>query len=276
MQNQDEKVIKGFGEEWSNFDQSPGAISSDLENEFRQYFSEFPWAKLPGNSVGFDAGCGSGRWAKLVAPRVGVLHCCDPSAAALDVAKRNLSSNSNCQFHLAGVDNMPFESATMDFGYSLGVLHHIPDTGAGLEACARLLKPGAPFLVYLYYAFDNRPWWFKSIHRISEIGRLFISRLPFVLRYWVSQAIAFIVYLPLARLSALLEKCGVDVGNFPLSSYRRRSFYSMRTDALDRFGTRLEKRFSRGQIEEMMINAGLRDIRFREGMPYWCAVGFKK
>ena len=44
----------------------------------------------------------------------------------------------------------------MDFGYSLGVLHHIPDTCAGIKACARLLKRGGPFLVYLYYAFDNR------------------------------------------------------------------------------------------------------------------------
>ena len=32
-------------------------------------------------------GCGSGRWASLVAPRVGHLNCIDPSSA-IDVAKR--------------------------------------------------------------------------------------------------------------------------------------------------------------------------------------------
>ena len=33
--------------------------------------------------------------------------------------------------------------------------------------------------------------------------------------------------------------------NWPLSEYSWRSFYSMRTDALDRFGTTLERRISK-------------------------------
>jgi len=49
----------------------------------------------------------------------------------------------------------------------------------------------------------------------------------------------------------------------------------MRTDALDRFGTRLEHRFSRVQIDAMMRASGLIDIRFREGEPYWVACGRK-
>ena len=44
---------------------------------------------------------------------------------------------------------------------------------------------------------------------------------------------------------ACAERLGTDVRHFPLSAYRDRSFYTMRTDALDRFGTRLERRFSR-------------------------------
>ena len=50
----------------------------------------------------------------------------------------------------------------------------------------------------------------------------------------------------------------------------------MRTDARDRFGTSLEKRFNRKQIEEIMYDAGLENIRFSEGVPYWCVVGIKK
>ena len=49
----------------------------------------------------------------------------------------------------------------------------------------------------------------------------------------------------------------------------------MRTDALDRFGTRLEKRFTQEQIMKMMINAGLDKIIFNSNEPYWCALGFK-
>jgi ubiquinone/menaquinone biosynthesis C-methylase UbiE len=273
--NKDTHVIKGFGEEWKAFDQSLNSISGDLRNEFQQYFSVFPWWELPENAVGVDIGCGSGRWAKYVAPLVGKLYCCDPSEEALNVAKINLAGQNNCEFYLASVNEMPFAAATMDFGYSLGVLHHIPDTEAGLKAAVSLLKPGAPFLVYLYYSFDNRPNWFKALHRISEIPRKVISKFPFKFRLLVSQFIATTIYFPLAKSALIFEKLGFNVEVFPLSAYRKRSFYSMRTDSLDRFGTQLEHRFSRQEIEEMMLRAGLINVSFRDGSPYWCAIGIK-
>ena len=163
----------------------------------------------------------------------------------------------------------------MDFGYSLGVLHHVPDTQAGIEACAHKLKPGAPFLVYLYYNFDNRPWWFRAIWRLSDILRTMVSHFPHRLRYFSSQVLALLVYVPLARFSWAMEKTGVNVGNYPLSAYRNLSFYTMRTDALDRFGTRLEQRFSRVQIRAMMEKAGLERVEFSENEPFWCAVGYR-
>ena len=49
----------------------------------------------------------------------------------------------------------------------------------------------------------------------------------------------------------------------------------MRTDALDRFGTRLEKRFRRQEIITMLQSAGFKDIRFSDTQPFWCAVGIK-
>jgi hypothetical protein len=67
----------------------------------------------------------------------------------------------------------------------------------------------------------------------------------------------------------------MDVTNFPLSGYRVLSYYTMRTDALDRFGTRLEHRFSRRQIREMLEAAGFVDIVFHDGEPFWCALGYR-
>ena len=49
----------------------------------------------------------------------------------------------------------------------------------------------------------------------------------------------------------------------------------MSTDSLDRFGTRLEKRFTKYEIIEMMRSCGLTDIKFSEKAPYWVAVGIK-
>ena len=272
--NVDYETVEGFGDEWVRFDQSK-LSSQERKAIFESYFSIFPWADLSKVAEGFDLGCGSGRWAKLVAPLVGRLHCIDPSVA-LDVARRNLSGFGNCEFHCATVDAIPVEDSSMDFGYSLGVLHHVPDTQAGIDACVKKLKPGAPFLVYLYYAFDRRPWWFRAIWRLSDVLRRAVSHLPHGLRYATSQTLALLVYLPLARVAQVAEKTGVDVSNFPLSTYRNLSFYTMRTDALDRFGTRLEQRFTREQIRSMMEKAGLERVVFSETAPFWCAVGYRR
>lgn len=272
--NVDRQTIEGFGDEWARFDQSQ-VSEQEQEIQFAGYFGIFPWHVLPQNPVGFDLGCGSGRWAKLVAPRVGKLHCIDPSSA-LDVARRNLAAFPNCEFHSATVGAIPLKDASMDFGYSLGVLHHVPDPEAGLRSCVAKLKPAAPFLVYLYYAFDNRPSWFRTVWRVSDILRRAVSRLPHRPRFAVSQLFAVCVYFPLARAALVAERLGVDVRNFPLSAYRSLSFYTMRTDALDRFGTRLEHRFSRGRIIGMMEDAGLERIRFSEAEPFWCAIGYRQ
>lgn len=272
--NIDPLTVAGFGEEWAAFDQS-GLDEQEHRDLFDRYFGIFPFNALPPQAEGFDLGCGSGRWAALVSPRVGKLHCIDPSDKALAVARQALQSGSNVDFHLAGADSIPLAPDSQDFGYSLGVLHHIPDTVAALQDCVTRLKRGAPFLVYLYYAFDNRPAWFRRLWRTTESGRHLISRLPFGLRKAVTTVIAATVYWPLARGARLAEQSGRNVSNWPLSPYRDLSFYTMRTDALDRFGTRLEQRFSRTQIEQMMITAGLKDIRFSEREPFWVACGIK-
>jgi|TARA_Y100000816_G_scaffold133336_1_gene94206 ubiquinone/menaquinone biosynthesis C-methylase UbiE len=273
MKNQDKNTVEGFGDEWSRFDQSD-LPEDEQKLLFDEYFSVFPWENISKESVGFDLGCGSGRWAKSVAPKVKKLICIDPSSA-LDIAKKNLSNFDNCEFQSTTVDDISIDNNSMDFGYSLGVLHHVPNTEMGIKQCVEKLKKGAPLLLYLYYRFDNRPFWFRFIWSISDLLRKIISKMPYGLRYIFSQIIAVAIYFPLARTSFYMEKLNLNVSNFPLSSYKNLSFYTMRTDALDRFGTRLEQRFTRDEIKIMMENAGLENIKFSNSKPYWVAVGYK-
>jgi SAM-dependent methyltransferase len=272
--NVDPQTVASFGDEWAKHDQS-SIDPEELAANFERYFSIFPWTSLQSGAVGFDMGCGSGRWARFVAPKVGTLNCIDPAAAALAVAQRNLAGLPNIHFHHATSEAAPLAPASQDFGYSLGVLHHIPNTEAALADCTRLLKPGAPFLVYLYYRFDNRPWWFRAIWRSSEILRAAISALPPTPKSLATDGLALFVYWPLARFAAVVERLGLPVRHLPLSFYRASSFATMRTDSRDRFGTPLEQRFTRREIERMMQTAGLCDIRFSDREPYWVAVGFK-
>jgi len=271
--NLDHRTVASFGDEWQRFDQQ-GMAPGEAERLFGDYFAIFPWVQLPPDAEGFDMGCGSGRWARFVAPRVGQLHCIDPSSA-LTVARRTLADQPNVHFHQASVAASGLPPSSQDFGYSLGVLHHVPDTATAISSCADLLKPGAPLLLYLYYAFDNRPRWFLMLWHLSNTARLLIRRLPPRIKQLVTDLIALIVYWPLSRLAVLAESAGLPVDSIPLSFYRHCSLYTLRTDARDRFGTPLEQRFSRAQIRQMCTAAGLVDLQFSTRAPYWCVVGFK-
>jgi len=271
MKNIDKKTVEDFGEEWNKYNQS-SIPDEELKKSWNQYFDMFSFEELSNDSEGFDMGCGSGRWAKFVANKVHLLNCIDPSEKALNVAKRNLS---NIRYFNGSVNDNILKENSQDFGYCLGVLHHIPDTLEGIKACAKLLKKNAPFILYLYYNFENRSSFFKLIWRLSDFIRKIISSLSPKTKIFITSIIAYLIYYPLARFAFISEKLGIDVSNFPLSDYRNKSFYFMKTDALDRFGTRLEKRFSKDEIKRMLQEAGFRDIRFSKNMPFWVSISRK-
>lgn len=275
MQNADEKTVQHFGEEWSTYDQT-GLSDEDAQKHFDAYFHVFPWDRIDDTKRGFDMGCGSGRWARLFAPKVGALVCVDAAEPALNVAKSVLAEAGNCEFIHASVAETPIEEGSMDFGYSLGVLHHVPDTAGAIAKCASFLKPGAPLLLYLYYRFDNRPLWFRLVWQFSNIFRRVICILPRPLKHAVCWMIAATVYWPLARFGKLLEKIGLPFENLPLWAYRHFEFYTMRTDALDRFGTPLEQRFTRKEITEMLEAADMENPEFSDEIPFWCVVAYRK
>lgn len=272
--NKNQRVIDEFGGEWTRFRYDQIDQKKVFDN-FQQYFEIFPWERLAPDAEGFDMGCGSGRWAQFVAPRVGALNCVEPSEA-ISVARANLSGIGNVRFFNETTESCTLQASSQDFGYSLGVLHHIPDTLQALRDCSRLLKSGAPFLLYLYYSFDNKPFWYAALWKVTDLGRRVISTLPPTLKTFACELIAAAVYFPFARAALMLDGFGVDVANFPLSDYRRKPFYQMRNDSLDRFGTRLEQRFSKSEIELMLDQAGFERIVFSGKMPFWCCVAFKR
>jgi ubiquinone/menaquinone biosynthesis C-methylase UbiE len=275
--NVDANVAAGFGREWSTFRQGEDSLSREQRQAiFENYFRIFPWSRLPaGGGVGIDVGCGTGRWSMLVAPRVGHLHLLDVSPQALAVARENLKGAVNVSFHANSVAEIPLPAHSLDFAFSLGVLHHVPNTQAAINSIAEKLKLGAPFLIYLYYAFDNRPAWYRALWAASDGIRVVVSRLPHIMKKAISETVAALVYWPLARLAALLGRFGVSQQALPLSWYGDKSYYVMRTDAYDRFCTQLEKRFSKVQIEQMLVVAGFESVTFSDEAPFWCAVGIK-
>ncbi len=268
--NLEEKVVKDFGNEWSSFDQSSLKIE-ELKEIFNQYFHIFPLEEIKNNHIGFDFGCGSGRWAKIIAKNVKKLNCIDPSENSIKVAKKNLSDFDNIEYFNSGIFNTNIKENSQDFGYCLGVLHHTNEIEEGIRFCNKILKKNSPFLIYLYYNFENRGKLFKLIWKFSNLIRSIVCLLPFNIKRRVTDIFALLFYLPLSRLALLMNVFGINSSKLPLSFYKDKSFYTMRTDSLDRFGTKLEKRFSRKEIREMLETNGFKDIKFSEKVPFWVA-----
>ena len=123
-QNIDLTTVESFGEEWNAFHQFDDA---EIKKIGDTYFDIVTPAMLGQDKIAADFGCGTGRWSKYMHDKVGAVAAIDPSDAVL-AAGHLLQDIPNVHLYKASIDNLPFENNYFDFGFSLGVLHHIPAT----------------------------------------------------------------------------------------------------------------------------------------------------
>jgi len=273
-ENIDLDTVESFGEEWKTFHKFDEAEIMKLGEE---YFDIVNSDMLNEQSSLLEVGCGSGRFLKYLSTRAGFLVGVDPSNAIF-AADNLLGSNEKIMLAKASASDLPFADGTFDFVCSIGVLHHIPDTFKALQACVNKVKKGGYFYTYLYYNLDNRGPLFRSLYKLSNFFRKGISKLKPGPKKIVCNILAVGVYMPFILGNRFLRSVGVPEKfrkKIPLFGYENRSFYVIRNDSLDRFGTPLEKRFTKKQIQEMMEKAGLTEISFSNNIPYWHVVGKK-
>jgi SAM-dependent methyltransferase len=273
-ENIDHSTVTSFGVEWNAFH---GFSELDLQYTGDMYFDIVTPEMLNDQSTVIDIGCGSGRWIKYLDGRYKKIVGLDPSEAIF-AADKLLGKNDKVELVRASTDDIPFPDGYFDFGYSLGVLHHIPDTEKALIDSVKKVKTGGHFLVYLYYRFENRPFYFRFFYWLSNLIRKGVRKLPHKLKRAVCDFLAIVLYMPFVLLCRFLRFIGVPEKvrfHIPLQAYERQSFYIIRNDSLDRFGTPLEQRFSTKEITAMMKKAGLDEIRFSTKIPFWHAVGRK-
>ena len=270
--NADSKTVESFGEEWNRF----GTFTeAEIQRAGEQYFDIVTENMLNKNSVCLDIGCGSGRWSKFISQRAGFVEAIDPSEAVIPAVKLTQPCG-NIRVTRAGYGCIPFEKESFDFVFSLGVVHHLPDTQGAITEAASMVKKNGWLLLYIYYSLDNRSGFYKFIFNCSNIVRRVISSMPQGLKNFFCDFIAVTVYLPFVALTRFVQLFSEAAAKkVPLSYYADKPWKVIRNDSLDRFGTPLEKRFSKKEITEMLNKAGMQDIRFSDNEPYWHVVAKK-
>ena len=272
-ENIDNKVVQGFGEEWLKF---KNFSDSEIDSIAADYFDIIKENMVNSDTYGMDIGCGTGRWTRFLSKKAGFIEAVDPSSAIFSAAHL-LNDSLNVRLTQASVETLPFKDETFDFAMSIGVLHHIPDTQKAMQDCVKKVKPGGFFYTYLYYNFEERGKIFHTLFKISNALRKKVSQLPSNAKKVTCDIFAVIFYMPFILLSRILKILGLKnlALRIPLSEYADKSFFVIRNDSLDRFGTSLEQRFSKNQIIEMMKNSGLDEIIISDGPPYYHAIGKK-
>lgn len=272
--NIDMEVVKSFGDEWSKFHSFSKAT---LQKICAEYFDIIDDTIVNKNTRMVDIGCGSGRWSEYFLNKAGFIDAVDPSDAIF-AADELLDNTENLRLTRASVNTLPWADETFDFGMSIGVLHHIPDTQAALASCVKKIKKGGYFYLYIYYKLDNRGLLFRFIFSIADIVRRMVCSLPPKTKKVVCDILAVVAYMPFVYTARFLNFIGLKkmAKAVPLYAYANKDFYIIRNDSLDRFGTKLEQRFTKKEITAMMENAGLSEIKFSEAAAFWHAVGKRK
>ena len=266
------KVIRDFGDEWERFNFLDEEKLRTLKNQFEKYIAPLPYGFLGKDRLVIaDFGAGSGRWSYFLKQYSSQLYVVEPSEKAFKVASSRFVNDKGVTLLNESVESNKVPIASLDLAVSLGVLHHIKDTGNSIKLISAKIKPGGYFLGYLYYSLENKSMLYRIIWKLSNSARLLISQLPKVIKVSISELIALFVYWPLARFSRLLTFLKIPSHGIPLHHYENLGFHVMRNDALDRFGTSLENRFTRKEIIEMLKSAGFEEssIVFSPEEPFW-------
>lgn len=273
-ENIDNEVVQSFGDEWLKFHDFSDEIIKECAEE---YFDILDETIVNKNTYALDVGCGTGRWTKYLSKKAGFIEAIDPSNAII-AADKLLGNIENVRLTKASTETLPFKDNSFDFAMSIGVLHHIPDTQQAMKDCVKKVKPGGHFYCYLYYNLEGQTKLFKLLFWLSDLIRKVVCRLPGGLKKIVCDILAVIIYMPFVLWVRFLVLIGLRplAKKMPLSAYNNKSFFIIRNDALDRFGTKLEQRFSKTQVENMMQNCGLQEILVSPGVPYYHAIGKKK
>lgn len=136
---------------------------------------DMPTTGLAGKLV-LDAGCGTGRYADVLKESGAEIVCVDYSQA-IDVAHENLSAFPNIHMIQADLFKLPLKDGVFDYIYSVGVLHHTPDTRKAFRRLVPKLAPEGRISIYVYPSYD------RLYRFLTNLYRKVTTRLPARLLY---------------------------------------------------------------------------------------------
>jgi SAM-dependent methyltransferase len=248
----EEAYSGSFGFQWNRFARTQ-LDSANQSTRSRDMFCEktgWDVERLRGARV-LDAGCGMGRFSEVCADAGAEVHAIDLSSA-VEAAAANLAHRSNVKIYQADIFRLPFADQSFDFIYSIGVLHHTPDTRAAFSRLVELLKPGGSIAIWVYSAR-------LRLLLGSQLLRPVTSRLPKTTLMSLTRVAKPLYYLHSVPLVGQVTSVLLPTSMDPDPEWRW-------LDTFDWYSPRFQWKHGFAEVEQWFREAGLDSIR-RLGFP---------
>jgi len=237
--------------QWTTFD-----VARDTEDEavFRAKTGLSP-DEISGKRV-LDAGCGGGRYARIAARFGAQVYAVDLSQA-VERAAELLREFPNAHVIQADLTSLPFPRDFFDAVYSIGVLHHTPDTRASMRAVLRHLAPGGTLSIWLYRR------WRPALELVNRIERAFTTRLPLRRMMQLARALE---PLGAAKLrlqqspSALLRRLGVVLNALTIGVSMHPAPEQRICDTFDWYTPEFQWHHTDDEVRRWLQEDGLKEI----------------
>lgn len=259
------RTIDDFGVQWNIFDDIDTGYYGESElfdDILRPFLSK---ADIHGKYV-CEIGSGTGRVALMLLKAGGARHilAIEPSRAFDVMLERtkDLKDRLTC-LNVAG-DEIP-EGEDLDYVFSIGVIHHIPDPQPTMKAALEALKPGGQMLIWIY-GYEGNGWYLA----IARPLRFLSHRLPVS---WVQA----LTWLLLPALWAYILCCRV----IPLPMHQYMTDVLGKLDGrqlcaniFDQLRPAYAKYYREHEARALMGSAGFADVRLHHRHGYsWTVIG---
>ncbi len=256
--------MEDFGDQWLRYRQNEGYYAS------LELFSDvlYPFlipAELKGCKIA-EIGSGTGRIVNMLL-EAGAKHvvALEPSDA-FEVLCRNIKQPEKVTCLKITGDQLA-ALGNLDYIFSIGVLHHIPDPPPVVEAAIKALRPGGQFLVWLYGKEGN------SLYlAFSRPLRVVTKHLP----HFVLAALVEILYWPLLIYMKLCPYLPLPLSGYIVSVLQKMTPKNRRLIIYDQLNPAYAKYYSKSEAEALLVKGGFTDVQIHHRHGYsWTVIGTK-
>jgi SAM-dependent methyltransferase len=263
MDRQDE-TIRDFGEQWLQYSDNQGYYGS------LELFSDILFPFLKPEQIGdcrvAEIGSGTGRIVNmLLQAGAGHIVAIEPSEA-FGPLRQNLNEPEKVTCLNIRGDELPSDG-DLDYVFSIGVLHHIPNPGPVVKAAYGALKPGGRFLIWVYGKEGNGLYLALTLP-LREITK----RLP----HFLLASLVEMIYWPLILYIRLCHFLPLPLKRYLVSVFEKMSREKRRLIIYDQLNPSYAKYYSRPEAEELIHAGGFFDVRSHHRHGYsWTVIGTK-